>query len=246
MSPDSGGFQALFFAAVPYVPDVARVVIREDVEVIVEATASATPPTVAVLAPNGSKAFPDGIMEISWDAADADDNPLTFIVQYSPDDGATWISLASLGSSEARAVEIAVEDLVPSDSSRVQVLASDGIHQSADASEATFSVGTTGTGAEDDSEVPTESALGGAAPNPTGGRMTLPLALPVPADVHITVYDLLGREVAVLVDRSLPAGAHSIELDASRLASGVYIIRAALDPDGQRPILLTQRITIIR
>lgn len=43
--------------------------------------------------------------------------------------------------------------------------------------------------------------------------------------VRLTVYDLLGREVAVLADGRYSAGRHSFTFDGSRLASGVYFYR---------------------
>jgi len=39
------------------------------------------------------------------------------------------------------------------------------------------------------------------------------------------VYDLLGREVAVLVNETLPAGVYKATWDASRFPSGVYLCR---------------------
>ena len=42
---------------------------------------------------------------------------------------------------------------------------------------------------------------------------------------QLTIYDLLGREVAVLVDGVVAAGRHSVRFDGTGLASGVYIYR---------------------
>ena len=43
--------------------------------------------------------------------------------------------------------------------------------------------------------------------------------------VNLTVYNSLGEEVAVLVNKILPAGSHLINFDASKLTSGIYIVR---------------------
>jgi len=43
--------------------------------------------------------------------------------------------------------------------------------------------------------------------------------------VNLAVYDMLGREVAVLVDGKREAGVHEVTFDGSRLASGVYFYR---------------------
>ena len=49
--------------------------------------------------------------------------------------------------------------------------------------------------------------------------------MPAPEHVRLTVYDVLGRELAVLVDERQSAGSHSAKLDASSWPSGVYLYR---------------------
>ena len=43
--------------------------------------------------------------------------------------------------------------------------------------------------------------------------------------MSLKVYDLLGREVAILVTEHKPAGRYEVMFDASHLASGIYIYR---------------------
>lgn len=59
--------------------------------------------------------------------------------------------------------------------------------------------------------------------------------------VRIAVYDLLGREVAVLVDERKAAGEYTHVLDASAIASGIYLIHAQL---GSQPF--SQKVTLIK
>jgi hypothetical protein len=66
-------------------------------------------------------------------------------------------------------------------------------------------------------------------PNPFNPTTTIAYAVPAAAgkgpgagEVRLTVYDLLGREVAVLMDESMPPGVHAVEFSAVRLPSGVY------------------------
>lgn len=62
-------------------------------------------------------------------------------------------------------------------------------------------------------------------PNPTSSRTGIEFETVESGLVRVSVYDALGREVAVLIDGTLPAGAHRADLDASRLTAGVYVIR---------------------
>ena len=83
-------------------------------------------------------------------------------------------------------------------------------------------------------------------PNPAAASAFLPYRLDEAAHVTLRVYDLLGREVARLVDGSRPAGEHTAEWhgrDAGgrRLGAGVYVVRLrASDVTQSRTVLLVR------
>ncbi|GEM_PF-1795870 len=68
-------------------------------------------------------------------------------------------------------------------------------------------------------------ALSQNYPNPFNPTTAMSYELPVASSVKLVVYDLLGHEVAVLVNEKKPAGRYSVTWDASRFSSGVYFYR---------------------
>lgn len=70
---------------------------------------------------------------------------------------------------------------------------------------------------------PTGFTLQQAVPNPFNPATTLAYHLNETGPVQLKVYDLLGHEVATLVDGMGEAGSHSVVFDGNCLASGVYI-----------------------
>jgi enterochelin esterase-like enzyme len=83
--------------------------------------------------------------------------------------------------------------------------------------------------------------LSAPAPNPTAGRAALTYTLTEPAHVRIALYDILGREVAVLVEGARPTGQHEVTVDASRLAPGLYVARLQAGSE-----VATRRLTVVR
>lgn len=75
-------------------------------------------------------------------------------------------------------------------------------------------------------EVPEGFALEQNYPNPFNPSTSIHFAVPEAGQVRLAVFDVTGREVAVLVDRPMEAGSHSITWSAAAgLPSGTYLYR---------------------
>jgi hypothetical protein len=73
--------------------------------------------------------------------------------------------------------------------------------------------------------VPTQMSLEQNYPNPFNPNTVIGFQLSVASRADLRVYDLLGREVAVLVNSEMSAGHHEVKFDAAGFASGVYLYR---------------------
>jgi glucuronoarabinoxylan endo-1,4-beta-xylanase len=62
-------------------------------------------------------------------------------------------------------------------------------------------------------------------PNPFNPTTAISYQLPVASEVSLKVYDLLGREVATLLNERRNAGVHRINFNATNLSSGTYFYR---------------------
>ncbi len=104
------------------------------------------------------------------------------------------------------------------------------------------------SGGEDDSTVgveptgvvPVSAELRANYPNPFVGTTTFEYALPESGQVHLAVYDLMGRQVAVLVDGVQTADTYRVTFDATGLASGVYVGQLRVGTT-----VLSQRLTVL-
>ena len=94
---------------------------------------------------------------------------------------------------------------------------------------------------EPGSGFPQTYALHAAYPNPFNPRAVLRYDLPTGGSVRIAVYDVLGREVAVLLEGAHPAGQHEVVFDGHGLPSGVYFVRMAAEGFAQ-----TRTVALLR
>jgi hypothetical protein len=78
-------------------------------------------------------------------------------------------------------------------------------------------------------------------PNPFNPATTIKFSLPEKSNVKLTVYNLLGVEVAGLLNETKNAGTHSVSFDASNLASGIYFYKLETGKFTQ-----TRKLTLIK
>ena len=95
---------------------------------------------------------------------------------------------------------------------------------------------------------PSRLELGPAVPNPTTGGVRFSLALPARARVGLSVFDVSGRIIAVVVQEPLEAGTYflswaGVETGGARAGPGIYFAR--LDIDGRRGAI-ERSIVILR
>lgn len=82
-------------------------------------------------------------------------------------------------------------------------------------------------------------ALLAPTPNPVRDRVRLRFTLAEASVVRLVLYDVLGREVALVASGDRMAGAHDVSVSTAGLASGVYVVR--LNAGGAQ---LTRRLTV--
>ncbi len=71
--------------------------------------------------------------------------------------------------------------------------------------------------------IPEEFKLYQNYPNPFNPTTVISYRLPVISNIALKVYDILGNEVATLVNEEKQPGVYEVEFDASSLASGIYL-----------------------
>jgi hypothetical protein len=75
------------------------------------------------------------------------------------------------------------------------------------------------------SELPRVHALHANYPNPFNPSTIIPFDLPEAGHVRLEIFDLLGRHIETIVDAEMAAGRHTASFNASRHASGIYLVR---------------------
>jgi len=97
------------------------------------------------------------------------------------------------------------------------------------------------TDVSDETETVKNFALSQNYPNPFNPGTIISYTLQKMSEVKISVYDLLGNEVAILVDDMKPAGTHTVQFDGLNLGCGIYFYK--LQSEG---IVISKKMALIK
>jgi|GEM_PF-1593918 len=96
-------------------------------------------------------------------------------------------------------------------------------------------------GGEEDAETPGSIELRQNYPNPFNPSTNITFFLPEERQVRLGIYNIVGQQVATLIDDNIGAGEHSVVWNASNNPSGIYIVQLET---GSR--ILTRKITLVK
>jgi hypothetical protein len=94
--------------------------------------------------------------------------------------------------------------------------------------------------------IPTETLVLQNYPNPFNPSTVISYQLPVAGRVSLKVYDILGREVAALVEGEKQPGYYTATFDGSKLSSGIYITRFVAQPQEGKQIVQVKKMLMIK
>jgi len=94
---------------------------------------------------------------------------------------------------------------------------------------------------EPNTSVPQQFTLSQNYPNPFNPSTTITYSISEPGAVSLTVYNLVGQEVAVLFNGSQNGGVYRVEFDASHLASGLYLYKLETENYSE-----TRKMTLVK
>jgi photosystem II stability/assembly factor-like uncharacterized protein len=142
------------------------------------------------------------------------------LIYRSSDSGSSW-KLSDEG-----IYSDAINNLLLSSDNSLYATTRDGLYKSTDFGDSWFPVAPFVTGLiSTNSGIPDEYKLKQNYPNPFNPNTTINYEIPQAGLVSIKVYDVLGQEIATLVNEEKQSGKYEISFNAVGLASGVYIYR---------------------
>jgi hypothetical protein len=139
-APES--YSSGFYVVAPLPSGTTWVEVRRSGVMIDRFEQSAHAPTVQLVSPNGGQNYaPNDVVTVQWSSFDQEGDTLKYGLFYSPDDGLTWIPLASAFSGKSYTWDLGNLRGSGFQQARLRVTASDGFFTATDESDADFTVG---------------------------------------------------------------------------------------------------------
>jgi hypothetical protein len=202
---------------------VARVrIVWQDVPQISDTSAAdfAIVPNLVVTYPNGGEIWPyESTQIIRWRRSNSPGPVKVLMTRTYPNDGWFYLTGDAMGDSFV----YTMPSYGATTTARVAVYMQD--MSIGDTSDANFSIVPAVSADNLHDAVPREFSLDAPYPNPFNSRTNIQFALPKSGNVRLLVYDILGCEVARLVDEPRAAGYYTVNWDATNVASGIYLVR---------------------
>ncbi|MFQ5799889.1 MAG: carboxypeptidase regulatory-like domain-containing protein, partial [Bacteroidota bacterium] len=193
-------------------------------------------------------------------------NPVTEVdflqVEVSNDGGITWVVLEKVTEKENewKFKHFRIADYVtPTQTMHVRFVATDGDRATlVEAGIDDFAIIEALTGvASNDASLPKIYRLYQSYPNPFNPSSVIRYDMPYFSEVSLTVFNLLGQEVARLVDDRQEPGSYAVDFNAERLSSGLYFYRLEAEPelttvgkvsdgDSNRKFIMTRKMLLIK
>jgi PKD repeat protein len=176
--------------------------------------------SLTLQAPNGGEVWEVGETEdITW----TDVNVYDVKIELSVDNGTNWSTIVE-STPNTGTYSWIVEAQDSSDQCLIRIINVDD-DLIADVSDAVFTIDIV-TGLEEDKQsIPSEFNLSQNYPNPFNPVTLIKYQVPEASLVSIKVYDIIGREVAVLVNEEKSPGNYQVSFSSENLASGVYFYK---------------------
>lgn len=96
-------------------------------------------------------------------------------------------------------------------------------------------------GASQQNAIPDNYTLSQNYPNPFNPTTKISYAIPKESFVKLKIYNMLGNEIATLINEDQEAGFYSIRFDASDIPSGIYFYRLQAND-----YTLTKKLTVLK
>ena len=178
-----------------------------------------TQPEIILIYPNGDEIFEIGsIQEIKWDNFKVDNVTLGF----SANGGTSWEFIAKNINSKFGSYRWLVPD-IQSDNCLIMIVDSKSSSVN-DASSTKFIIDYK-TSIDNTKQISDEFILYQNYPNPFNPTTKISFNIPENSNMKLTLHDILGKQIATLVDEFMSAGFHEYEFDGSTLSNGVYFYK---------------------